>query len=206
MVIRGPYWTGAVTPSGAVAPVVAPQPHRRATNWCSMTRTAIGGRRTPARRSPAASVHPAGRCRTRRSVAARAAPPRPGQRPWTASTPDALAAHPVCVRSCAATTSAQAWRTESRSTAASTNSTNPDPAGGAVPRPQPEDLAPSPAGPRSPPAARRFQPRAPRRPASMSWGWWARRLSAQVTPWSVMCRVPLSSRKWRQMVSGVAVS
>ena len=57
--IRGPYWTGAVTPSGAAAPVVAPQPQRRATNWCSVTRTAIGGSSNTCRRSTAASGHPA---------------------------------------------------------------------------------------------------------------------------------------------------
>ena len=31
----------------------------------------------------------------------------------------------------------------------------------------------------------------------MSCGWWLRRFSAQVTPWSLICRVPGSSRKWR---------
>ena len=110
--IRGPYWTGAVTPSGAAAPVVAPQPQRRATNWCSVTRTAIGGSSNTAAAPPRLRDTPPGRGRTRRSVSARAAPPRLGRRPWTASTRDAPAAHPVCVRSCAATTSAQAWRTE----------------------------------------------------------------------------------------------
>jgi hypothetical protein len=28
--IRGPYWTGALTPSGALPQVVAPHPQRRA--------------------------------------------------------------------------------------------------------------------------------------------------------------------------------
>src|SRR5436305_8386766 len=43
-VIRGPYCTGALTPAGTAAQVVIPQAQRRAMSWCSVTRTAIGGR------------------------------------------------------------------------------------------------------------------------------------------------------------------
>jgi hypothetical protein len=43
-VIRDPYCTGAATPCGAVSQLVLPHPQRRATSWCSMTRTVIGGR------------------------------------------------------------------------------------------------------------------------------------------------------------------
>lgn len=43
-VIRGPYCTGAVTAAGASPQVLTPQPQRRTTNWCSVTRTVIGGR------------------------------------------------------------------------------------------------------------------------------------------------------------------
>src|SRR6266545_1410739 len=43
------------------------------------------------------------------------------------------------------------------------------------------------------------------KPASMRTGWWLRRFSAQVTPVPVMCRVPVASRKCRQILSGVAL-
>ena len=49
--ICGPYCTRAATPLGAVALVVAPQPQRRAINWCSVTCTRIGGRSNTYRRS-----------------------------------------------------------------------------------------------------------------------------------------------------------
>src|SRR3954468_19673982 len=111
-VIRGPYCTGAVTPSGATPHVVAPQQQRRAISWCSVTRTVIGrssntrppplpppvrgGSRNPCRRSIPTSgasvrsaphpVHGPGR------AAAAGADPRPEP----ASTPDAPAGHPAC--------------------------------------------------------------------------------------------------------------
>jgi hypothetical protein len=74
-VIRGPYCTGAVTPSGAAAQVVAPQAQRRAMSWCSTTCTVIGGRSNTCRRSIPTSgaparlapqpVHASGSCRRR---------------------------------------------------------------------------------------------------------------------------------------------
>src|SRR3954453_17214733 len=95
-VIRGPYCTGAVTPSGATPHVVAPQQQRRAISWCSVTRTVIGGRSNTCRRSIPTSgasvrsaphpVHGPGR------AAAAGADPRPEP----ASTPDAPAGHPAC--------------------------------------------------------------------------------------------------------------
>ena len=44
------------------------------------------------------------------------------------------------------------------------------------------------------------------KPTSIRTGWWLRRFSAQVTPVSVMCEVPVASRKWREIRSGVAFS
>ena len=41
-VIRGPYGTGAVTPSGASALVVVPHPQRRLISWWAVTRTVTG--------------------------------------------------------------------------------------------------------------------------------------------------------------------
>jgi len=38
------------------------------------------------------------------------------------------------------------------------------------------------------------------------YGWWLRRFSAQVTALLLMCRVPVASRKCRQILSGVAFS
>src|SRR5581483_707011 len=74
-VIRGPYCTGAVTPSGATPQVVVPQPQRRAMSWCSVTRTVIGGKSNTCRRSIPTSgafdksaphpVHGPGSCRFR---------------------------------------------------------------------------------------------------------------------------------------------
>ena len=73
--IRGPYCTGALTPSGAVPQVVAPHAQRRAMSWCSITRTVIGGRSNTCRRSIPTSgasarfapqpVHGPGSCRRR---------------------------------------------------------------------------------------------------------------------------------------------
>src|SRR3954447_6284098 len=50
-VIRGPYCTGALTPCGALPQLMAPHAQRRAINWCSTTRTVIGGRSNTWRRS-----------------------------------------------------------------------------------------------------------------------------------------------------------
>ena len=50
-VIRGPYCTGALTPSGAAPQVLAPQRQRRVMSWCSVTCTVIGGRSNTCRRS-----------------------------------------------------------------------------------------------------------------------------------------------------------
>ena len=74
-VIRGPYSTGAVTPSGALPQVVAPHAQRRATSWCSITSSTIVGRSRTCRRSMPTSAafarlaprppHPPGSCRLR---------------------------------------------------------------------------------------------------------------------------------------------
>jgi hypothetical protein len=50
-VIRDPYCTGAVTPSGGVPHIVTPHGQRRAMSWCSVTCTVIGGRSNTCRRS-----------------------------------------------------------------------------------------------------------------------------------------------------------
>ena len=73
--IRGPYCTGALTPCGALPQLVAPHAQRRAINWCSTTRTVIGGRSNTWRRSTPTSgapaklepqpVHEPGSCRWR---------------------------------------------------------------------------------------------------------------------------------------------
>ena len=65
-VIRGPYWTGALTPAGAVPAVTVPHAHRREMTWCSVTR---------ARMSEGRSVT------WRRSVPATGAPDRPAPQP-----------------------------------------------------------------------------------------------------------------------------
>ena len=49
--IRGLYWTGAVTPVRAVPQVVTPHWQRRAITWRSVTCTVIGGRSNTCRRS-----------------------------------------------------------------------------------------------------------------------------------------------------------
>ena len=71
---RGPYCTGAVTPSGASALVLSPQ-HRHATStsWCSVTSALTGGISVTCRRSIPVSCAPSrlaphpehdrGRCR-----------------------------------------------------------------------------------------------------------------------------------------------
>src|SRR3954467_6913861 len=74
-VIRGPYCTGALTPCGALPQLMAPHAQRRAINWCSTTRTVIGGRSNTWRRSTPTSgapaqlepqpVHEPGSCRFR---------------------------------------------------------------------------------------------------------------------------------------------
>lgn len=49
---RGPYCTGAFTPSGACALVRAPQPpHSRSIIWCSVTSAFTGGISVTCRRS-----------------------------------------------------------------------------------------------------------------------------------------------------------
>ena len=73
--IRGPYCTGALTPSGAAPQVVVPHAQRRAMSWCSITCTVIGGRSNTWRRSIPTSgasarlapqpVHGPGSCRRR---------------------------------------------------------------------------------------------------------------------------------------------
>jgi hypothetical protein len=87
-VIRGPYCTGAVTPCGAVPHVVIPQAQRRATSWCSVTRTVIGGRSNTCRRciptsgasarSAPQPVHGPGSCRSRSSGLSTSANVDPG--------------------------------------------------------------------------------------------------------------------------------
>lgn len=120
--IRGPYWTGALTCSVAVPHVVVPQAQRRAMSRCSLTRTVITGRSNTCRRSttsgaPARSApHPAHGPGSWRSVSFS------GQRPAPASTPDARTAHPACAHPCRATSAARAWQTTNPTTAASTSS------------------------------------------------------------------------------------
>ena len=87
-VIRGPYCTGALTPSGAVPLVAAPQLQRRVMSWCSVTCTVIGGRSNTWRRSIPTSAAPArfapqpvhgpGSCRRRSFGSATSANVEPG--------------------------------------------------------------------------------------------------------------------------------
>jgi hypothetical protein len=72
--ILGPYWTGAVTPSGACAFVSKPHPHFTVSIWCSVVTAFTGGMSMTCRRSTAVTgalfrdfpqqPHRAGRCRT----------------------------------------------------------------------------------------------------------------------------------------------
>ena len=72
--IRGPYWTGAFTPSGARAFVSQPQPHFTVSTWCSVVTAFTGGMSMTCLRSTAVTgaffrdfpqqPHLAGRCRT----------------------------------------------------------------------------------------------------------------------------------------------
>src|SRR5579859_6005666 len=72
--IRGPYWTGAFTPSGARAFVSQPQPHFTVSSWCSVVTAFTGGMSMTCRRSTAVTgaffrdfpqqPRLAGRCRT----------------------------------------------------------------------------------------------------------------------------------------------
>ena len=72
--IRGPYWTGAVTPSGACAFVSQPQPHFTVSIWCSVVTAFTGGMSMTCLRSTAVTgaflrdfpqqPHLAGRCFT----------------------------------------------------------------------------------------------------------------------------------------------
>jgi hypothetical protein len=72
--IRGPYCTGAVTPSGACAFVSHPHPHSSVSSWCSVVLARTGGMPITWRRSTAVTAarfrdfpqqpHRAGRCRT----------------------------------------------------------------------------------------------------------------------------------------------
>ena len=57
-VSRGPYCTGALTPSGACALVAVPHPQRRLISWCSITRGRIGGRSNTCRCSRPTSGAP----------------------------------------------------------------------------------------------------------------------------------------------------
>lgn len=91
-VILGPYRTGAVTPSGAVPQVVAPQPQRRAISWCSVTCTVSGGRSNTcrrcmptsgaSRRSAPQPVHRSGSCRFRSPGSSTSANVDPGCPGW----------------------------------------------------------------------------------------------------------------------------
>src|SRR6185437_546466 len=72
--IAGPYWTGAVTPSGACAFVSQPHPHFTVSIWYSVVTAFTGGMSMTCRRSTAATgaffrdfpqqPHLAGRCLT----------------------------------------------------------------------------------------------------------------------------------------------
>jgi hypothetical protein len=72
--IRGPYCTGAFTPSGACAFVSQPHPHFRVSTWCSVVTAFTGGMSMTCLRSTAVTgallrdfpqqPHFAGRCRT----------------------------------------------------------------------------------------------------------------------------------------------
>ena len=74
LMILGPYWTGAFTPSGARAFVSHPQPHLTVSIWCSVVTALTGGMSMTCRRSTAVTgalfrafpqrAHFAGRCRT----------------------------------------------------------------------------------------------------------------------------------------------
>src|ERR1700758_253158 len=71
---RGPYWTGALTPSGAGAFVSQPHPHFTVSIWCSVVTAFTGGMSMTCRRSTAVTgaffrdfpqqEHFAGRCFT----------------------------------------------------------------------------------------------------------------------------------------------
>jgi hypothetical protein len=84
--IRGPYWTGAVTPSGACAFVSQPHPHFTVSIWCSVVTALTGCMSVTCLRSTAATgaffrdfpqqEHLAGRsCRA--ATSATASPARP---------------------------------------------------------------------------------------------------------------------------------
>ena len=72
--IRGPYCTGAFTPSGACAFVSQPHPHFTVSIWCSVVTAFTGGMSMTCLRSTAVTgaflrdfpqqPHFAGRCRT----------------------------------------------------------------------------------------------------------------------------------------------
>src|SRR5580693_832079 len=51
--IRGPYWTGALTPSGACAFVSQPHPHLTVSIWCPVVTAFTGGMSMTCRRSTA---------------------------------------------------------------------------------------------------------------------------------------------------------
>src|SRR5882757_1428243 len=97
-VIRGPYCTGAVTPSGAVPHVVVPHEHRRVTSWCSRPPAPISAAgRTPAAAQYPPQARPPDPHRSPRTDPAHAAAARPDRRPTPASILDGLADHPACV-------------------------------------------------------------------------------------------------------------
>lgn len=86
---------------------------------------------------------------------ARAASARLGPRPAPTSSPDARADRRGYSHSCGATTSAPAWRTVNPTTAASTSSSSPCPAGASARRSPPPARRPAPEAHRSPAPARR---------------------------------------------------
>ena len=57
--MRGPYWTGASIPAGALARVRCPHVHSRSMSWCSLTSIFTGGRSKHWRRSMAVTGRPA---------------------------------------------------------------------------------------------------------------------------------------------------
>jgi len=166
--IREPYWTGAVTPSGACAFVSRPHPHFRVSTWCSVVTAFTGGMSMTCLRSTAVTgaffrdfpqqPHLAGRYRTFLSGS-----------PTAPSWPRAgLSVGLACGRTCRAATSGPASPARPTTAACWNCGSSPSP-GRRDPRPATAAPSPARAAPRAPrpappavPAAARSQPEAPR--------------------------------------------
>jgi hypothetical protein len=149
-VIRGPYCTGAVTPSGASPQVLAPQAQRREISWCSVPAPSSGASQTPAAAPHPPRARRPDRRRSQHTDRAHTATAHSDRRPTPTSTPG----YPRCppgLRPLLRRNDCGAGLTNGESADGGFDELRLfAPTAASTPQPRPAAPRPSPAAPRSP--------------------------------------------------------